>query len=1036
MKEEKRKMDLLIKNGKRVDRYILVLSEDISVQKKDDILDIMSEYIKCSEDVIMKADLNNLLSMPKYKEIEDKYYQLWYPSTNILNRKLFDVVNGVLLQKSKMCYADMIEEKQIFVETSVYKEIISKVHKNKTVIISGEPGVGKTMLGKQVALFYLGKYHTETFINVSDMNDLYTALKINGKKVIFFDDFWGGNQLEKIKVQNVSKELTRIIKTVKKRNDCILIITTREYVLEQGLKYNEELRNIVKKYKLECLIQQYSDADKLQIYYGHLKHAELAWKQTYELMKHGNLVINSKNYNPRVLEMFFESVETNMLPDKCTRILDRYLECPLDFWKDIFNGLSKEARILYVIMAIAPLPIEASILRKFYNNYIQKKENSYEWKNFFEVQIELEKTVIRTDLYDVTADKVLVVTFQNPSAKDFLIDLLKNNFFHYKNIIDDSCMYYSQYVEYLRILDIIGAPIEIYETIYEKALDAIDTDSILFYDKYKIILQYNDKEIQKYNSNFKTYEKYSDIGMGRFIQLLTMYNTGNDNNIKNKMKQIFMIIMRNINNYPELVLSEDLRVMPEAISVMYKNGLLKNVMPILEIYMDVLMRNWKSIAMYDIEINDDFPDVWEKYLEKHRYEIAQYLEKYYTADICMAAMQDDKEEFECSIVLCEECFFQYKLEIPENLKQKIEIYRSWIEDEDTNNEEIFFQNNMKKQDIKEIQNEFEKDFLFPIRPKKVDNLPEWIAQSGIPSEIKSILCSKNLQDDLLLDKFINDEDSLNFLVKFINYEMQLPDNICDITKKFINYVLKQSNLNQEDIYKFIENVNYRENSTWTQEQLKEMCSDIILENEMFLPNMVEAGILIKSQHWYRCLNDSLLIYLKLGILLSQNKIADFYKSIKEDFLDGPDIYEKIVYVCTNLYETDYFNFKKYLLVPAIKGIYQELLQHKGNWEDKLIDYLDYEYECENNEITGGIGNGDTDLQIIEVFSGSELWSNIEEKFTKENIKKLQEVGIIKQKGISKITLKMIQEKGLLHEFGIHEELEIFWNKINKYKDEV
>ena len=62
--------------------------------------------------------------------------------------------------------------------------------------------------------------------------------------------------------------------------------------------------------------------------------------------------------------------------------------------------------------------------------------------------------------------------------------------------------------------------------------------------------------------------------------------------------------------------------MPEAISVMYKNGLLKNVMPILEIYMDVLMRNWKSIAMYDIEINDDFPDVWEKYLEKHRYEIA------------------------------------------------------------------------------------------------------------------------------------------------------------------------------------------------------------------------------------------------------------------------------------------------------------------------------------------------------------------------------------------------------------------------------
>lgn len=76
-----------------------------------------------------------------------------------------------------------------------------------------------------------------------------------------------------------------------------------------------------------------------------------------------------------------------MLPDKCTRILDRYLECPLDFWKDIFNGLSKEARILYVIMAIAPLPIEASILRKFYNNYIQKKKIHMNGKTFLKCKL-------------------------------------------------------------------------------------------------------------------------------------------------------------------------------------------------------------------------------------------------------------------------------------------------------------------------------------------------------------------------------------------------------------------------------------------------------------------------------------------------------------------------------------------------------------------------------------------------------------------------------------------------------------------------
>lgn len=525
---------------------------------------------------------------------------------------------------------------------------------------------------------------------------------------MLYDDFWGSNGLDKFRSAEVAGELVRIIECIKRSKDCILIMTTREYILEQGLKQNAQLRNLVMKYKLECRVLQYSNADKLQIYYGHLRSAELTWQQTARLKDGGIWVIHSPNYNPRVLAQFVKSIETDKKPEECVDDLEKYLECPWDFWEDIFKGLSREAQIVFIMMAIIPLPIEREILENAYNNYITTMDPVYEWKNFSDIVIELEKTVIRTDLYGDGDVACVTVTFQNPSVKDFLIYFLKRNFVQYQQVLNCSCSYYGQYIEYLKLLDEIDVSGEIYGKVFEKTIGALDSTAICFYDKHKRLLGDNEN-FRKYCDSFRTLQEYCDVGMGRLFQLLVMYKDSCGKLIKEKMRRLFYGLMSEIKSYPEIVLSTDLNMMPRVIKTMHQTGICGQFMPMLEIYMESLMRNRKSI--YGLGIDEDFPAAWEKYVDSHKQQIADYIEKYFDAELCMAAINNDTEDYWNQLAACEECYLEYQIEIPESLRRKIKIYETWIEDEEEDEiPEKKSKKAVKEKSIEEIQKEFEYDF--------------------------------------------------------------------------------------------------------------------------------------------------------------------------------------------------------------------------------------------------------------------------------------------------------------------------------------
>ena len=1034
MYEEKKKMDKLREMGKRIDRYILAVSDDLQPDTKDKVCQIMSPYIIAPQDILTRRDFNNLLSQKEYRIVEDKYYQLWIPSANVLREKLFELVNSALVQRSIECYKSVLEKKTIFVETAAFKEAVQRLQKNRVIIISGEPGVGKTTLAEQLSLYYFAKYHFRAFVSVSSVEELYTALGIEGRKVILYDDFWGSSGFDRFGSGKESGELVTFIDHIRRNKDCLLVMTTREYILEQGLEQNEELRRMVEEYKLECRVERYTNTEKLRIYYGHLKNSRLTWEQTRELQRNYHRVIYSPNYNPRVIKLFTEYITPDMSPEECVEEFDKYIQCPSDFWKRIFRDLSSEAKLLYVLTLLFPMPIEMELLEKSYNDQMKIQGNALEWKSFSDAVIELEKTVIRTDLYKRGETGILTVTYQNPSVKDFLIALIKENFEKYHAILSRNCQYYAQYVEYLKVLDQIGAPGEIYAKIYERTVEAISSESILFYDKYKIILQYT-REIEKLSERYETERSYRDIGFGRIFQLILMYKDSCGEKMKTELSRIFQSAMQEISCYPELALPEDLHMLPEVIIAVYRTGICKKAFWMLDVYFNSMMRNREPIS--DTRIMRALPDIWTEYAEIHRDQVAEYLGKYYEAELCVAAVEGDGDEFAYQCFRCEENYEEYDLKIPEELNEKMKLYDTWVSVQEETDEFQEDHYDRKEESEGDINKDFKENFLNSILPIWIEDTEQWIELRMVQPEVKKILKQAYDGQHVVWSSFLYDEDSLEFLESFIIYSGGLSEDIAEILEGITRYIEEKSGLDKETFLEFMTCLEKRaENKRiWSEAEVEEACPEILFANEDLLGKMTEAHILVNRHHWYRVVNELLVFCIRMTVcVLSSNKRQEYYIAIQEQIKNGHIPHEDGMFWETlKTLEPGYY--ERYILAPVSNALYKRIMESGETWINAWIDYFNIAYEFEKDEITGGSCNGDPALSILETYLGFDPMEALMPEFSDKQIRLMKMKGILRSEEQT-VTLRELEEHGLLAEFGLYEKIERLWNQICKWQLEV
>lgn len=130
-------------------RYILTTSVSLSPNQTDEIISILSPYVKSSNDIYGKERLNSILS--KYQDIERRHIKLWLSGSGIID----SIINAKTYTISKEEVERTVESAKIFVQNESMNNALSILHKHKVCIIAGQPGIGKTTLARMLLLYYL-----------------------------------------------------------------------------------------------------------------------------------------------------------------------------------------------------------------------------------------------------------------------------------------------------------------------------------------------------------------------------------------------------------------------------------------------------------------------------------------------------------------------------------------------------------------------------------------------------------------------------------------------------------------------------------------------------------------------------------------------------------------------------------------------------------------------------------------------------------------------------------------------------------------
>lgn len=406
-------------------RYILSTTVDLTANNKDEIKTMFAPYIQdTATDILAKADLNNLLA--NHSDIEKQYYKLWLGSTEVLNTILHrNIINWSEFE------SDAIQtEIAKYVSNDSLKQALDILHKNRYVIISGIPGIGKTTLARMLVYQFLAKDYEEFVYVVDDLDMACNVYDQNRKQIFFFDDFLGSNAFVP-QSTSFENKLMLFINRVKKSRNALFIMTTREYILSEAKSQYEKIALYnIELAKCTLDLSHYTQEVRARILYNHLVEAQLPIEYIDALLdgKGYASMVNHKNFNPRVIEGFInKQIWESTPPNKFLPAALDYFDKPLAVWAKAFQNLDAVSRYALLVFATLRNDVSFEEWRSAFMYFCDKSRASlglfYDDNTWLKSVKVLQDCFIKTEI----KDKERKVYPFNPSILDFCASYIREN---------------------------------------------------------------------------------------------------------------------------------------------------------------------------------------------------------------------------------------------------------------------------------------------------------------------------------------------------------------------------------------------------------------------------------------------------------------------------------------------------------------------------------------------------------------------------------------------------------------------------------
>ena len=278
-------------------RYIVMTSVQLTPDRKERVVRSLEPWIQTPKDVMGKHDISGLLA--RHSDVERRHIKLWLTSTEVLDALL----NSDIFNRSEDALEQAKQQLRLWVPNPSFARAREILDANRVCVISGPPGIGKTMLANVLSAGYASRGYQLVAIS-DDIDEGDRAWRSNVRQVFLYDDFLGHVTYGELRLRkNEQSRLAQFMERVRRSDNKRFILTTREYILSEALNRYERLSGTeIAMSKSIISLEDYTHLIRARILYNHLFFSDLPSNLKTSLLPNERYwdVIRHRNYNPRV----------------------------------------------------------------------------------------------------------------------------------------------------------------------------------------------------------------------------------------------------------------------------------------------------------------------------------------------------------------------------------------------------------------------------------------------------------------------------------------------------------------------------------------------------------------------------------------------------------------------------------------------------------------------------------------------------------------------------------------------------------------